>query len=102
MFTRTNNKTTKLDVLNINDELETIMFATDEMLESQVLEYSTVKIIGFIDEIEGPKIVGKVQQYKMLKFILNNNSRHRIQVVAWNKEVDKVEHLMTPNNVNKI
>jgi len=36
------------------------------------------KIIGFIDEIEGPKIVGKTRKYRLLKIILNNNSRHHI------------------------
>jgi len=52
------------------------------------------EIVGFIDEIEGPKIVGKTQQYRLLKFILNNNSRHRIQVVAWNAEIVHIISLL--------
>lgn len=57
------------------------------------------EIIGFIDEIEGPKIVGKAQHYRLLKFILNNNSRHRVQVVAWNDEVERIGYHMQPNQV---
>jgi len=60
------------------------------------------EIVGFIDEIEGPKIVGKTQQYRLLKFILNNNSRHRIQVVAWNAEIDRIKHHIQPNRVSCI
>jgi len=52
-----------------------------------------MEIVGFIDEIEGPMIVGKTRQYRLLKFILNNNSRHRIQVVAWNAEIVSCIHL---------
>lgn len=33
------------------------------------------EIIGFVDEIEGPKLVGKAQCHKLLKFMLNNNSQ---------------------------
>jgi len=49
-------------------------------------------VIGFLDEIEGPKIVGKAQHYTLLKFMLNNNSRHRIQIVAWNNEIERIQH----------
>jgi len=54
-----------------------------------------------VDEIDGPKIVGKTQQYRLLKFIINNNSRHRIQVVAWNNEIDRVGFHLKPNRVSK-
>lgn len=52
-----------------------------------------------MDEIEGPKIVGKTQHYTLLKFMLNNNSRHRIQVVVWNEQVDRIKHHLQPNRV---
>lgn len=58
------------------------------------------ELIGYVDEIDGPKIVGKNQNYRLLKFILNNNSKHRIQVVAWNKEIEKVEFHLKPNYVS--
>jgi len=57
-------------------------------------------VIGFLDEIEGPKIVGKAQHYTLLKFMLNNNSRHRIQIVAWNNEIERIQHHIQPNKVN--
>lgn len=57
------------------------------------------EIIGFVDEIEGPKIVGKTQNYKLLKFILNNNQHHRVQIVAWNDEIERVEFHLKPNRV---
>jgi len=30
---------------------------------------------------------------------MNNNSRHRVQVVVWNAEVDRVKHHVQPNRV---
>jgi len=35
-----------------------------------------------------------------LKFIVNNNSRHRVQVVVWNAEVDRVKYHVQPNCVS--
>jgi len=32
--------------------------------------------------------------------MLNNNSRHRIQVVAWNNEIERIQHHIQPNKVN--
>lgn len=55
------------------------------------------EIIGFVDEIEGPKLVGKAQCHKLLKFMLNNNSQHRVQVVAWNKEIERIAFHLKPN-----
>lgn len=54
-----------------------------------------------MDEIDGPKRVGKTQQYTLLKFMLNNNSRHRVQIVAWNKEIDRIQFHLKPNRVIK-
>ena len=71
-----------------------------------ILKYLFREIVGFIDEIDGPKIVGKSQQYQLLKFLVNNNSRHRIQVVAehrkWNTEIDRVKFYIQPNRVSGI
>jgi len=41
--------------------------------------------------------VGKAQHYRLLKFILNNNSKHRVQVVAWNAEIERIEFHLQPN-----
>ncbi|XP_071642147.1 uncharacterized protein [Temnothorax longispinosus] len=89
----------EISILNRNNEMESISFASDEMLETIQLEDSTVEIVGFIDEIDGPKLVGKAQNYQLLKFILNNNSCHRIQVVVWNKEIERIKHHIKPNNI---
>ncbi|XP_071582104.1 uncharacterized protein [Temnothorax nylanderi] len=86
-------------VLNKNNEEETVTFASDEMLESIQMEDSTVEIIGFVDEIDGPKIVGKTQHYRLLKFVLNNNSQHRVQIVAWNDEIDRIKNFLQPNRI---
>lgn len=56
-------------------------------------------MVGFVDEIEGPKIVGKAQRYTLLKFVLNNNSRHRIQCVTWNEQAERIKHHLQPNRL---
>ncbi|XP_071643365.1 uncharacterized protein [Temnothorax longispinosus] len=48
------------------------------------------EIIGFVDGIEAPRIVGTKQQYKIFKFFLNSGNGKRIQIMTWNDEVDKV------------
>ncbi|XP_072766281.1 uncharacterized protein [Anoplolepis gracilipes] len=98
-FMESSNNRQDIMVTNKNDEMEMISFATDEMLESVQLEDSTVEVIGFIDEIDGPKIVGKAQNYRLLKFILNNNCRHRIQVVVWNIEIERIQFHIKPNRI---
>ncbi|XP_072760985.1 uncharacterized protein [Anoplolepis gracilipes] len=98
-FIESSNNRQDIMVTNKNDEMEMISFATDEMLKSVQLEDSTVEVIGFIDEIDGPKIVGKAQNYRLLKFILNNNSRHRIQVVVWNTEIERIQFHIKPNRI---
>lgn len=65
-----------------------------------LLKYFFVEIVGFINEIEGPKIVGKTQHYQLLKFLVNNNSQHRVQVVVWNAEIDRIKHHVQPNRVS--
>ncbi|XP_011860161.1 PREDICTED: uncharacterized protein LOC105557513, partial [Vollenhovia emeryi] len=88
-----------ITILNRDNEKETINFSSDEMLESVQLEDSTVEVVGFLDEIDGPKIVGKAKHYRLLKFILNNNSHHRIQVVVWNNEIERVQFHLKPNQI---
>lgn len=61
--------------------------------------YFCSEIISYIDSIEAPRIVGNSQQYKFYKFFVNNGSGRKIQVVAWNDDVDRVEQLIRPNFV---
>jgi hypothetical protein len=61
------------------------------------LSYS--EIIGYVDGIESPRLVGNNQQYKFLKFYLNNNKGRRVQM-AWNDDIKNVEHFIRSNHVN--
>jgi len=60
------------------------------------------EVIDYIDGIEAPRCVGSNQQYKFFKFYLNNGNSKRIQIVAWNEYVDKVEKHIQSNNVSYI
>lgn len=62
--------------------------------------YSYSEVIGYIDGIESPRIVGNKQQYKVFKFYLNNAKGKRLQVVAWNNDIDNILHHIMPNHVN--
>jgi len=53
-----------------------------------------------VDGIKSPKLVGGKQQYKFFKFYLNNGIRKRVQVVAWNDNIDYVENEVSFNNVS--
>ncbi|XP_029177661.1 uncharacterized protein LOC114945571 [Nylanderia fulva] len=66
----------EITFLNQNDVLETIYLASDEMLESIQFEDSTI-----------------------VKILVNNNSKHRIQVVAWNEEIDRINFYIQPNRI---
>lgn len=61
---------------------------------------SISEIIGYVDGIESPRLVGDDQQYKFYKFYLNNNKGKRVQVVAWNDDIQNVEHLIMSNHVS--
>jgi len=63
--------------------------------------YSYSEVIGYIDGIESPRIVGNKQQYKFFKFYLNNGNGRKIQIVAWNDDIDYILPLIMPNHVNK-
>lgn len=58
------------------------------------------EIIGFVDGIEAPRLVGNNNQYKFFKFYLNNGNGKRIQIVAWNENVDIVEKYIQSNYVS--
>lgn len=57
---------------------------------SHAKSHSFSEIIGCIDGIESPRIVGNKQVYKVLKFYLNNGNGRRIQVVAWNDDIENI------------
>ena len=50
--------------------------------------------------IEAPRLVGTNQQYKYFKFFLNNGSNKRIQIVAWNENIEIVEQCIQANYVS--
>jgi hypothetical protein len=52
------------------------------------------------NSIESPKLVGDKQQYKFFKFYINNGMGKRVQVVAWNDNIDYVENEVSSNNVS--
>lgn len=58
------------------------------------------EIIGYVDGIESPRLVGNKQQYKFFKFYLNNGNGRRVQVVAWNDDIDLIEHHILSNYVS--
>ncbi|KAL0128609.1 hypothetical protein PUN28_003763 [Cardiocondyla obscurior] len=82
------NKIEVSDLLTSNDDIDKIQ------------NYDlTVEIIGFIDGMESSRIVGNNQQYKLFKFYLNNESGRRVQVVAWNDEIDRILVHVRPNYI---
>jgi len=53
------------------------------------------EIIGYVDAIESPRRLGTKMQYKFFKFYLNNGNGKRVQIVAWNDDVEIIEpHIM--------
>jgi len=64
-----------------------------------LLYYSSSEIVGYVDGIESPRIVGNKQQYKAFKFYLNNGNGKKIQIVAWNNDMDNIIHHIIPNHV---
>lgn len=53
-----------------------------------------------MDGIESPKLVGDKQQYKFFKFYINNGTGRRVQVVAWNENISKIENQIMANYVS--
>lgn len=56
--------------------------------------------MGFVDGLEAPRYVGDKKQFQFFKFYVNNGSGKRIQVVAWNDEIERVEHTIQSNIVS--
>ncbi|KAL0128623.1 hypothetical protein PUN28_003776 [Cardiocondyla obscurior] len=67
---------------NLEDELIKTnpeeMLSTNELIDSIQLYDATVEIIGFVDGIDSPKIVGSNQQFKIFKFYISNGMGRRI------------------------
>jgi len=53
-----------------------------------------------VDGIEAPRLIGNNKQYNFFKFYLNNGNGKRIQIVAWNENVDIVEKYIQSNYVS--
>lgn len=60
------------------------------------------EIIGYIDGIESSQFVGNNNQYKIFKFYINNGNGRRVQIIAWNDDIDNVEPLIKTNYVSAI
>lgn len=60
------------------------------------------EIIGYVDGIDSSRYVGNNNQYKIFKFYINNGSGRRVQIVAWNDDIENVEHLINTNCVSAI
>ncbi|XP_024891762.1 uncharacterized protein LOC112467401 [Temnothorax curvispinosus] len=75
------------------------LLSSNEVLDNVKIYDSTVEIVGYVDGIESPRLVGDKQQYKFFKFFLNNANGRRVQVVAWNEEIKNVESLIIPNHI---
>lgn len=58
------------------------------------------EIIGYVDGIESPRLVGDNNQYKFFKFYLNNSKGRRVQVVVWNDDIKNVENFIRSNYVS--
>ncbi|XP_071577714.1 uncharacterized protein [Temnothorax nylanderi] len=81
-----------------DDDFDAINLLTpNEDIDSIKMFDSTVEVIGYIDSIEAPRSVGDQKQYRFFKFYINNGSGRRIQVVAWNDEVERIEQQITTN-----
>ncbi|KAL0116342.1 hypothetical protein PUN28_009736 [Cardiocondyla obscurior] len=78
------------------------MLSSNEIIDNIQLYDATVEIIGFVDGIESPKIVGHNQQSKVFKFFLNNGNGKGIQVVCWNDEISRICDYILPNCINHL
>ncbi|XP_071582010.1 uncharacterized protein [Temnothorax nylanderi] len=77
-----------MDVLTSSNVLDNIQFYD-----------STVEIVGYVDGIEAPRYVGNKSQYKVFKFFLNNGDGKRVQIIAWNDDIEKVEEYIKSNYI---
>ncbi|XP_070157973.1 uncharacterized protein [Polyergus mexicanus] len=89
----------KKEYEDLQNNAERLLTPNDVLDNIQIYD-STIKIIGYVDGIESPRLVGNKQQYKFFKFYLNNNNNgKRVQVVVWNEDIDHVEHLILSNHI---
>ncbi|XP_025265607.1 uncharacterized protein LOC112638324 [Camponotus floridanus] len=94
------NSENHIDKLIEIDNLNAMELLTpSDVLESIQMYDSTVEIVGYVDNIESPRCVGSQQQYKFFKFYLNNGKGKRVQIVAWNDDIDFVEHHIKVNTI---
>ncbi|XP_071576854.1 uncharacterized protein [Temnothorax nylanderi] len=77
------------------------MLTSNEMLDNVQMYDSTVEVVGYVDGIDAPRYVGDKSQYKVFKFYLNNGSGKRVQIVAWNDDVDVVEQYIVQSLCTK-
>lgn len=82
-----------MDCKNLQEEVERIkssdLFTPNDVLDSIKMN-EPVKVIGFIDKMDPPRIVGDQQQYNVFQFSLNNDNGKRVQVISWNDEIKRV------------
>ena len=45
--------------------------------------------MGYIDELENPKVVGRNSHYDIQNIVLNNNETRWVQCILWNTDVIK-------------
>lgn len=82
-----------------------IFYLIEILKDTIILLFTIIKlfiseIIGYVDGIESPRYVGNKQQYKFFKFYMNNGKGKRIQVVAWNDDIDYIQHHIMVNHVS--
>ncbi|XP_026828252.1 uncharacterized protein LOC113562612, partial [Ooceraea biroi] len=75
------------------------LFTSNDILDNIQIYDSTVEVIGYIDGLDSPRIVGSNQQYKIFKFYLNNGSGRRIQIVVWNDDIENILPYIIPNKI---
>ncbi|XP_070519725.1 uncharacterized protein [Cardiocondyla obscurior] len=101
MNTEITSNNSAMSLENLEDELIKTnpeeMLSTNELIDSIQLYDATVEIIGFVDGIDSPKIVGSNQQFKIFKFYISNGMGRRVQVVCWNDEIEKISEKILPN-----
>lgn len=59
------------------------------------------EIIGYVDRMDAVRNVDPCREYKMLKFFVNNGAGERMQIVAWNENIAKIENIVTQYKVRK-
>ena len=58
------------------------------------------EVVGYIENIDGPKLVGNQRKFKIFKFMLNNNAGKYVQCLVWGD--DKIEAVRDKIQLNKV